>query len=160
MTNTLAEFWDGARRALDLPATAPMPEAWSFGDSPEMADELLALVLAGTKTATAGSLWEHEAEDEPLPAVGELSIVLDGAGSPACVVETTDVSVLPMSEVDGDHARDEGEGDRTLESWRQAHERFFRRFLPTIGLEFAPDMPLVLERFVLRYAPGPGCSSC
>jgi uncharacterized protein YhfF len=28
---------------------------FSFGDSPAMADELLALVLAGTKTATCGA---------------------------------------------------------------------------------------------------------
>ena len=34
-------------------------EGW--GDGPEMADELGALIAAGTKTATCFSLWEWEA---------------------------------------------------------------------------------------------------
>ena len=42
----------------------------AFGDSPEMADRLLSLVLAGTKTASASSLWawehDHETPIEPL----------------------------------------------------------------------------------------------
>lgn len=147
----LAAFWDDARRALDLPATAAIPAAWGFGDSPQMADRLLALVIEGTKTATAGALWEYEAEDEPVPEPGQLSIVLDGAGRPQCVIETTEVRVMPMSQVDSKFAHDEGEGDRTLEWWREAHERFFRRTLDAIGREFTPDMPVVLERFELRY---------
>jgi len=149
--DALSEFWKNARGALGLAEDAPVPDAWRFGDSPRMADELLALVLAGKKRATAGSLWDHEAENEPLPEVGELSIVLDGAGAPACVIEITEVSVMPMSEVDAGFAYDEGEGDRSLEWWRQVHESFFRRLLPAIGREFAPDMPLVLQRFALRY---------
>lgn len=35
-------------------------ERFSFGDSPEMADELLALVLAGKKTATVSVILEDE----------------------------------------------------------------------------------------------------
>jgi uncharacterized protein YhfF len=130
-----------------------VPEAWGFGDSPQMADDLLALVLDGTKTATAGALWEYQVEDEPVPKPGQLSIVLDGAGEPRCVIETTEVRVMPMSQVDPQFADDEGEGDRTLGWWREAHERFFRRTLDAIGREFTPDMPVVAERFVLRYVP-------
>lgn len=35
-------------------------ECFSFGDSPEMADELLALVLSGKKTATVSVFLEGE----------------------------------------------------------------------------------------------------
>lgn len=118
-----------------------------------MADSLLALVLEGTKTATAGALWEYEAEEEPVPEPGQFSIVLDGAGNPRCVIETTEVRVVPMSQVDPQFAYDEGEGDRSLQWWKEAHERFFRRTLDAIGREFTPDMPVVAERFVLRYVP-------
>ncbi len=150
--DALKPFWARACAALDLPSDAPLPDAWAFGDSPEMADRLLALVLAGTKTATAGALWEHEAENEPVPPPGELSIVLRGNGEPACVIEMTDVCVRPMSEVDDQFACDEGEGDRSLAWWREAHEAFFRRHLHRIDREFSPDMPLVLQRFAVRYA--------
>ncbi|MFZ1474433.1 MAG: ASCH domain-containing protein, partial [Anaerolineae bacterium] len=54
-----------------LPADAPAQNAAfvaeSFGDHPDLADELAALVLAGVKTATCSALWEWEAEGASLP---------------------------------------------------------------------------------------------
>ncbi len=151
-------FWAVARSRARLnplpayfgptPLEAVVPPAWSFGATRKQADDLLALVLAGTKTATAGAWWDYEVEDEPLPSVGTLAILLDGAGHPRALVETTDVRVVPFDEVDAEHARLEGEGDRTLEQWRADHERFFTQH-STSGRGFAADMPVVLERFRL-----------
>lgn len=143
------QFWAQASGAIGL--DGPRPPAWAFGDSPQLADELLALVLDGTKTATAGALWHYEADDEPVPSAGEMSIVLDGSGVPRCLIRTTEVRVVAFDAVDAEFARDEGEGDRTLASWRDAHERYFRRTLPSTGHAFAPDMPVVLERFEVLY---------
>ena len=138
-----------------LPADAPVRDeqyvAEGWGDSPEMADELGALIADGTKTATCSALWEYEAEDEPLPQVGLKSVVLDGKGDPLCIVETTEVEVRPYEEVDAGFAYEEGEGDRSLEYWREAHWRFFSRTLPNIGKEPTTDMPLVCERFRVVY---------
>ncbi len=117
---------------------------WSFGDSAELANALLALVLVRKKTATCGALWQYEADGIALPKPGERSIVLDGSGRPACVIDTTDVAVKKFNEVDAAFARDEGEGDCTHEFWRRAHEDYFRR-----SGAFSTDMPLVCERFRL-----------
>ena len=122
-------------------------EAWSFGDTPEMADELGALVVSGRKTATCSALWELEAEDGPMPRVGEKAVILNGGDEPLCVIETTEVEVRRFDGVDERFAGDEGEGDRTLKYWRGAHRDFFARTLPGIGRAFAEDMPLVCERF-------------
>lgn len=143
-------FWDRASDATGL--SGPRPVSWAFGDSPGMADELLSLVLDGTKTATTGALWHYEADGEPVPAAGDLSILLDGAGAPRALIRTTEARVVTFAQVDADLARDEGEDDRTLAAWRQGHERYFRRTLPPIGREFSPDMPVVCERFALLYA--------
>jgi uncharacterized protein YhfF len=124
-------------------------EAW--GDSPRLADELGALIVAGTKTATCSALWEYEAEGSALPEVGLKTIVLDGNNAPLCIVETTEVAVLPYNEVDARFAYEEGEGDRSLEYWRDAHWRFFSRTLPNIGRDPTMDMPLVCERFRVIY---------
>ncbi len=126
--------------------TGPVPEAWAFGDHAELADELLALVLAGTKTATASSLWDIEADGDPVPQVGDLSIVLDGAGQPRALIRTTQVRIVPFIDVDAEHARLEGEGDLTLSHWREAHEAFFRR-TATGDRGFDETMPVVCERF-------------
>ena len=124
-------------------------EGW--GDSPEMADELGALIASGTKTAACSALWEYEAEGEPLPKVGSKTIVVDGNGNPLCIVEMTEVEVVPYDRVDARFAYEEGEGDRSLAYWRDAHWRFFSRTLPNVGRELTTEMPLVCERFRVIY---------
>jgi uncharacterized protein YhfF len=118
-----------------------------FGDSPEMADELLKPVLIGLKTATCSALWEREHEGREIPEPGLISVILDGKDEPKCIIETVEVTLKNYNEVNAVFARDEGEGDLSLEYWREAHKRFFTRRLPAIGKEFSEDMPLVCERF-------------
>jgi len=151
-SHAISAFWEACLDYLPVEKTAgfqDIPEAWGFGDGPRMADELGALVLEGKKTATCGILWEYEAESEPLPQPGEYSIILDGEEKPICLVETTEVRVLPYDQVDAQFAYEEGEDDRTLESWRREHWKFFTRYLAQIDRQPAMDMPLVCERFRL-----------
>jgi len=117
---------------------------FAFGDSPELADELLSLVLSGTKTATCGALRDYTPGGEALPQVGRQDIVLDGSGRPAAVIETVEVTVRRFEDVDAEFAFEEGEDDRSLTSWRREHEKYFRR-----NGGFSPDMELVCERFRL-----------
>ena len=67
-------------------------------------------------------------------------------------VKRTDVRVGALSSVDDRFAWDEGEDDRTRAKWLEEHERYFRRYLPTIGVEFTDDMATVFERFELLYS--------
>ena len=157
----ITQFWDSARPSAgrtshggavgERSENVVPPPAWAFGDSPGLADELLGLVLDGVKTATAGALWEYEAAGEPVPAKGDLSIVLDGAGEPRLLIRTTRAETVPFEEVTAEHAYLEGEGDRSLESWRQDHERYWRRTLASLGREFDPSMPVVCERFKILF---------
>ena len=117
---------------------------FSFGDSPEMADELLALVLAGIKTATCGALRNFPDGSPDKPVVGRRDVVLDGKGRRAAVIETIEVVIRRFDEVDEAFAHDEGEGFRTLADWREGHQRYFER-----NGGYAPDMELVCERFRL-----------
>jgi uncharacterized protein YhfF len=122
-----------------------------FGDSPQLMDELTTLVLAGTKTATCSALWEWEAEGRDLPKVGTKSIVLDSNHQPVCILETTEITIRPFNEVDAQFAYDEGEDDRSLESWRREHWKYFSRVLPKINKVPTIEMPLVCERFRVIY---------
>ncbi|MDN5685310.1 MAG: ASCH domain-containing protein [Brachybacterium sp.] len=154
MTSTdiaLTRFWADAR-ALHPSLPAELPEAWAFGATPEHADGLLTLVLEGTKTATASSLGDYEDDAEPLPSVGDLSIILDGAEVPRAVLEVTAIDIVPFDEVTAEHARAEGEDDRSLASWRRIHETFWREYS---ARGFATDMPVVCERFRVLHAPPP-----
>lgn len=144
-------FWQRCVAAGAVPTSTPQPDAWAFGDSPELADELIALVLEGRKRATAGSVAEYEAEGERLPRVGDFEITLDGAGRPRAVLRLTDVRIGPLRSVDDQFAYDEGEGDRTRDSWLADHSRFFSRVLPPLGVEFDLDMATIFQRFDVVY---------
>ena len=115
-------------------------ETFSFGDSPDLANELLELVLSGTKCATC---W---AESQGLLSaeVGKMMVVLDGQGVPRAVLKTIELAKRSFDEVDEAFAYDEGEGDRSLQYWRLAHTRYFTR----LG-RYAPNMTLWCERFEL-----------
>lgn len=153
-------FWTAARhqtRTNPVPGylgtysgEALAPPAWAFGATPEHAEELLALVLDGTKTATAGALWDYEHENEQLPRVGDLAIILDGAEHPRALIENIQVDVVAFEDVSAEHAFLEGEGDRSLEHWRTVHEQFFTEFA-VHDRGFSPSMPIVLERFRVLY---------
>jgi len=130
----------------------------AFGDSPEMADRLLSLVLAGTKTASASSLWAWEHDHETPIEPGACSVILDGSGNPRCIVETTHADIVAYQDVTAEFARAEGEhepldlpDDRVFEHWRKGHWAFFGRTLTPLGRHPKQDMPVICERFKVIY---------
>ena len=135
------EFWRRfvAATGIDGPYTA-----WGFGSTPEMATNLGLLVRDGPKRATASRVSDY-GPDEPMPAPGDLSVILDGDGEPLCVIRTTAIEVRAFGEVDEEFAWTEGEGDRSLTYWREAHIPFFTSY----GGSLDETTPVVLERFDL-----------
>ena len=123
--------------------------AWAFGNDPMMADDLGRLVRDGPKRATTSLLSWYEDDEEPLPAVGALSVILDGGDRPLCVIRTTEVEVRAFGLVDEAFAWVEGEGDRSLAHWRAAHVDFFA----SEGKPADEDTQVVLETFELLWAP-------
>ncbi|WP_293782185.1 ASCH domain-containing protein [uncultured Aeromicrobium sp.] len=124
------------------------PVVDQFGDSPDMADKLLALVLHGPKRATASLA------SAGVPAVGTHWIMTDGAGRHRAVLRTTDVRVGRLDSVDDAFAWDEGEGDRTREDWLTSHRRYFRRVAEAeLDAEDVDALSVVFERFDLVWPP-------
>ena len=70
--------------------------------------------------------------------------MLDGRGDPRCVIESTEVTYRRFGDVDAAFAYEEGEGDRSLDYWRDAHRTYFGR-----QGKFREDMILMCERFRL-----------
>jgi uncharacterized protein YhfF len=98
---TVENYW--AQFLASLPHDSPyrskayVAEGW--GDGPAMADELGALIVQGVKTATCSALWEWEAEGNPIPQKGLITIALDGRGEPLCIVESVEVTIRNYNEV-------------------------------------------------------------
>ncbi|WP_315094969.1 ASCH domain-containing protein [uncultured Cellulomonas sp.] len=153
----IAAFWQAARGhvgfgKLDVivgesPEDVVSPPSWSYGDDAEAA-ELLARVLDGRKTANGLAVAELEQVGLEVPRVGDLSIVVDGEGTPRALLRTTEVQVVPFDQVPAEHAAAEAEDDGSLETWRARHEESWRRVL---GEAFSPSLDVMLERFELVY---------
>ncbi|MBS4206852.1 ASCH domain-containing protein [Bacillus sp. FJAT-50079] len=135
------EFWQA--QGQEKPKSV---SAWQFGVNP---DNLAQLVIDGIKSATCSGLIFYEIENVPLPSIEDYSIILNSKDEPLAMIKTVDVKIMPMNEVPEEFAFAEGEGDRTYQYWKEAHEKFFTDELSRHGLTFSDDMILVCERFTL-----------
>jgi uncharacterized protein YhfF len=128
-------------------------EAFCFGDSESMADELGQLVVSGVKRATAGAVWSYAAEGKAMPKPGDLSVVMNSQRLPLCIIETIQVDIMPSDQVSAEFAAIEGEGDGSLAYWRQAHLEYFTRECARAGRSFSHDMAIACERFKVVHPP-------
>lgn len=108
---------------------------------------LLALIRCGRKRAGTGLVWMHEHDDEPLPECGDINVVVDHRGEPSVVTRIVSVEVLPYGRVTAEYAAIEGEGDGSLEHWREAHWPYFARECERIGREPSENMQVVCSIF-------------
>lgn len=115
----------------------------------ELVSDLVDLTLAGKKRGTAHLLLDFELNAIPLRSVGDYWIVLDASDSAVCVVRITAVDVTPFHRVSAEFAASEGEGDESLEYWRQAHRSYFEPQCALWGRAFSDELQVVCESFEL-----------
>ena len=120
-----------------------------YGDSPELSEELIELIRSGPKRAGTSLLWGMEHDGDAMPEVGDIEIVIDHREEPVLLTRITRVEVIPFSAVDAEYAAIEGEGDGSLEYWRQGHWSFFSRECARIGRVPSQEMPVVCSVFEL-----------
>lgn len=132
----------------------PVVASWGFSDPGPIRDELTAAALAGAKTATTSLLAELPLYGEVVPRPGDRSILLDSAERPVAVLETTEVRILRLAEVDDRFAMDEGEGYAGVADWRVAHERSWLGYIEEVrtgirdpGFVIDDDTLVVAQRF-------------
>ena len=112
-------------RSVIIPAVPEgLPKA-EFGFPGPLRDKLVAAILRGEKTASAGLFEEFKREALPIVEPGSRELVVDSDGQGVAVIENFEVEIKRMGDVDLAFAIDEGEGFETVEQWRDAHTRFF-----------------------------------
>ena len=143
------DFWEKAKNETGIEGA--FTDAYGIGDTPELKQELLNLVLEGKKRAATSLVKEGELEGWPEPEVGQYNIILDGCDKPAAVIKTVSVRRCRFSEVDEEHACWEGEDERSLDSYVREHTKYYTRRGEALGFKFTPEMEVILERFELVY---------
>ncbi len=154
MTSNVERYWE--QFLASLPAGARRPLAYAdtaaFGFTWDDARKIAPLVRDGTKTASGGLVWSNEADGKPGSRPGDLWIVIAGPDEPVCIIETTEVRVIPYDEVPEEYAWEGGEGDRTLSDWRRIYWEMIVSECKRIGRQPSPKAPLAMERFRVVYA--------
>ena len=146
----VAAYWHGAcaRHGID---PAGIVHFTMFG-TPQMADDLAALVCTGRKRATAG-LLDSYTEDEPMPVLGGHLVVTSSTDVPVALVRTVQIDPFAFRDVPAWFAEregeDEGEGEACLASWKRGHGAYFSRECAAQGRVFDESMQVVCESFDL-----------
>ena len=140
-------FWRSFETTIGHDASSLFYESFHFDDNEKDANELGDLALQGQKRATAGLLWANEMNNKPIQRVGELSVVTNWQQEPLCIIETTQVEIVPYEEVSEAFAAAESEGDGSLRHWREVHWLYFSRECQRLGKEPSLRMPIICERF-------------
>lgn len=125
--------------------------AGPFSD-PELANYqgmLIDLVREGRKRATARLDMEFEKYGFDRRGSGDLWLVTDTDGEPACLIRITDVQAWPFLEVPLSFTQREGEGDNSLEYWRRVHEEYFVLQCDRWGVAWRDDHLVCCEGFDL-----------
>lgn len=146
MTPSARALWD-RYRALHPDAPEQPYESFHFCDNQQDADICADLVVRGIKRATAASVEELKLLDMRPARVGDVSVVTTWDGEAVAIIETTQIEVRRLGDVDEAFALREGEGDKTLAWWRTAHEAYYRRVLEGTGIRVDDDLLIVCEHF-------------
>ena len=145
--------WEAVLASLPNEFPTPHSPFW-FGGDKSLSDELIHLVKTGRKTATASLLWEWQAEGLKPPSRGEVHLLLDWSNTPLGTLTNVDIQIMPFSAVSTEFAAKEGEGDLSLEWWRNAHLAYFTQVCKNINRSPSADMPVVCQEFVFQSLAG------
>lgn len=125
-------------------------DVWHFEISEDSANHLAELTWDETKRGTASLLESYKQEGEPIPAIGNFSIILAWDGFPCLIIETSQVDIVPYKDVTEEFAAWEGEGDKSLKYWRDVHQKFFTLDAQSYGGIFTEMNLIICERFLVK----------
>ncbi|WP_418500225.1 ASCH domain-containing protein [Flagellimonas sp.] len=132
-------------------ASEDAPKVIHFCDNEKDADTCVDLVCKEIKRATSHSLKGIQLRSEKLPKIGDFYVVTDWNGNAKCIIRTTSVKLVPYFAIREEHARLEGEGDKSLSHWKKIHWDHYTRELAKFGTQPTESMIVVFETFEMLY---------
>lgn len=145
-------LWESFIQRYPTYADTPIPTHFYFCDNEQDANVCAELVVSNIKQATAPSVRWYEYHNEPIPKVGDLFIITDWNGRAKAVIEITKIERVRFKDVGETFAYAEGEGDKSLASWRNVHQEYYSREMEKAGAYFNENMVISCEYFRTVFA--------
>ncbi len=151
---TPATFWARCSDQLGPAAQARGYIERRIGNSAELVDQVLELVISGEKTGTF-SLPGELARQGPLPRAGDYFILTRFDGSAACLVVLEECEEVPFDKISQRHIEVEAVAVRDLKLWQDFHRQYWTKVLEAQGEVFKESQALLAQRFKLLEVAAP-----
>ena len=123
------------------------PKVTHFGNSENEVNEALKLILSGKKRAISHSLLGLQYRKEPLPKIGDFTVLTDWKGEAKCILRTVAVRLKPFFSIRESYSKIEGEGDLSLTYWKNKYWDSYTKELEAFGRVPRESMIVVCEYF-------------
>lgn len=143
------KFWHDCRREHSIDQQSYFAATFAEPRLATYHDILLDLVAAGKKRATAHLALDFERNRIRLREPGDYWVIVDTHNTPRFLLRISDVETAPFGEVPESFAAREGEGDSSLEYWRQVHQDYFQQQCAQWNVEWGEHLLIVCEGFDL-----------
>jgi uncharacterized protein YhfF len=139
------DFWARCCAAL-----GPEPADRGFtvrriGNTPELVDQLLGLIIAGDKRGTF-SLPDALERNGTRPRAGDYLVLTRHNGAAGCLVQVETCDLVAFDQIGPAELAIEGPDARDPAAWRDVHERYWTPMLAAWGQHLAPDQPVLVQR--------------
>lgn len=154
-SESIARFIAAARSARpDLSLADERVEVRWIGLDTDSTLQIFELIRLGDKRGTFTLPWIVERTASPVPAVGQLLVLVDIDGHPVLLTRVTRVDQAIFGQVRAEHTAIDGSPVRDPSVWVPLHTVYWNQHLAPFGLEVSADMPFWIEEFELLYDAG------
>jgi uncharacterized protein YhfF len=145
--NKIDQYWKLFKKEYPEFSAMDSPPPYFFCDNQKDADECAELVVKRIKQASSPSVWWFTKNQEEFPKVGDLAIITNWEGESKAIIRTTQITLVKLKDIRPEYAYIEGEGDRSLEYWKQVHLEYYSREMKEYGESPDEEMEIVCEYF-------------
>lgn len=121
------------------------PRVTHLGDNEAAAETQLNLVISGKKRTISHALLGLQLRKEPLPKIGDFTVLTDWNGKAGCIIRTVAVRLTPMFSIRSSYAKMDGYA--SLDEWKAAQWEIYTRELLPFGRVPRESMIVVCEVF-------------
>lgn len=143
MEDIYQDFWTAFLEEAGLPENTYCSRYTYFGTSEAESVEILEQLLRGDKTAVSHCVPWYIVTRTAMPKKGDFTMVTDFYGNPCCVLQTEDVVIEPLPEVQAALAERECQGDLPL--WLARKQQEFRTLAAQAGFHCNEGLPVLME---------------
>ncbi len=121
------------------------PRVIHLADNEADAEKQLKLIISGKKRAVSHSLLGLQLRKEPLPKIGDFTVLTDWNGKARCIIRTVAVRLTPFFSIRSSYSKMDGYAN--LDEWKNAQWESYTRELLPFGRVPRESMIVVCEVF-------------